>query len=222
VFLLDVDNTLLDNDRFGADLDARLRQQFGATGCDRYWRIYDERRAALGYADYLGSLQAFRDGLEGSNDLLQLGAWMLDYPFARRLYPHALEVIARLRTLGTVAILSDGDIVFQPRKIQRSGLWDAVEGHVLITLHKQLSVAYMQQRFPASHYVMVDDKPQVLATMKRLMAGSLTTIFVRQGHYAVESFAAFPESPPDLRIERIAELLDFDFNGRLGAPGNST
>ena len=131
VFLLDVDNTLLDNDRFGADLGARLEQAFGADQRDRYWAIFTALREALSYADYLGALQKFRFGLDDDPQLLQLSSFLLDYPFADRLYPRALEVIGYLNTLGLTVVLSDGDVVFQPRKVQRSGIWDAVGGRVL-------------------------------------------------------------------------------------------
>ena len=208
VFLLDVDNTLLDNDRFSADLRARLTQGFGAAQCERYWTIYDGLRAQLGYADYLGALQRFRDGLADDPDLLQMSAFLLDYPFEQRLYPRALAAIAHLRTLGLPVVLSDGDVVFQPRKIMRSGIWDAVDGRVMVCVHKQRSLEAMQRRYPASHYVMVDDKSQLLATMKQAMGDHLTTVFVEQGHYATESAGADITPPPDRTIERIGELCD--------------
>jgi FMN phosphatase YigB (HAD superfamily) len=208
VFLLDVDNTLLDNDRFAADLGARLEHAFGAAERDRYWAIYDALRDERGYADYLGALQEFRSGLDESPDLLQMSAFMLDYPFASRLYPRALDAIKHLRTLGLPVVLSDGDVVFQPRKVQRSGIWDAVDGRVLIFLHKERMLDAIQRRFPASHYVMVDDKPQLLAAMKRVLGEKLTTAFVRQGHYAVESKDKVIDPPPDITIEAIADLLD--------------
>ena len=205
VFLLDVDNTLLDNDRFAADLGDTLEQAFGATERDRYWAIYAQLRDELGYADYLGALQRFRVGLDNDPSLLQMSAYLLEYPFADRLYPHALETVAHLRTLGPTAILSDGDVVFQPRKIQHAGIWAAVRGEVLIYLHKQQMLVAMQQRYPAAHYVMVDDKPQILADMKQRLGHKLTTVFVRQGHYA----AAAPtdlQPAPDLTIACIGDL----------------
>lgn len=210
VFLLDVDNTLLDNDRFGDDLEARLQQTFGAAGRDRYRAIYSALRDELGYADYLGGLQQFRFGLEDCPELLQMSAFMLEYPFAERLYPRALETIAHLRTLGTVAVLSDGDIVFQPRKIQRSGIWDAVDGRVRIEVHKERTLDVTQRCFPASHYVMIEDKPQLLASMKRVLGERLTTVFVRQGHYAAESTHEAIDPPPDISIDRIADLLEIE------------
>ncbi len=204
VFLLDVDNTLIDNDRFAADLGARLEQWFGADARDRYWAIYAELRDSLGYADYLGTLQRFRAGLDNVPALLQMSAYLLEYPFADRLYPHTLETIAHLQTLGPTAILSDGDVVFQPRKIERAGLWNALRGEVLIYVHKQRMLAAMQQRYPATHYVMVDDKPQVLAEMKQSLGDRLTTVFVRQGHYAAASTDLKPE--PDISTACIGDL----------------
>lgn len=210
VFLLDVDNTLLDNNRFRADLDTRLLRDFGAAGRDRYWVCYESERGRLGYADYLAALQAFRAGLDDDPDLLWMSAFMLDYPFAERFYPGALDAIARLRTLGTPVVLSDGDIVFQPRKVQRSGIWDAVAGRVLIYLHKQHMLEAVQRRFPARHYVMVDDKPRLLAAMKTVMGERLTTVFVRQGHYASESAGHVIAPAPDVAIDRIDALAGFD------------
>ena len=208
VFLLDVDNTLLDNDRFAADLSAHLDNAFGAVERQRYWTLFAELRFELGYADYLAALQKFRSGLDNDPQLLLVSQFMLEYPFAERLYPHALEAIAYLRTLGLPVILSDGDTVFQPRKIQRSGLWDAVDGRVLVYVHKELMHTAMQQRYPATHYVMVDDKPQLLAAMKRVLGDKLTTVFVRQGHYAVASADFTIEPVPDMSIEHIGDLRE--------------
>ena len=212
VFLLDADNTLLDNDRFAADLRARLEQTFGAAECGRYWMLYADLRKQLGYADYLATLQTFRIGLDDDPDLLRMSAFLLDYPFAERLYPRALEAIAHLHAIGLPVVLSDGDVVFQPRKIQRSGIWDTVEGRVLIYLHKERMLPAMQQRFPASHYVMVDDKPQLLAAMKQALGDRLTTVFVRQGHYAAEATNTTIDPPPDRTIKRIGDLCDHDLD----------
>ncbi len=206
VFLLDVDNTLLDNDRFSADLESRLDLWFGEPERVRYWKIFSDLRAELGRADYLASLQAFRTGLDGRAELLGMSEFLLEYPFAERLYPSALQAVAHLRNVGLPVILSDGDIVFQPRKIQRSGLWEAVEGRVLIYLHKERMLDQVQLKYPADHYVMVDDKPHLLAAMKRIMGVKLTTVFVRQGHYAIAPGPA-PDPPPDRVVERIGELL---------------
>ena len=221
VFLLDVDNTLLDNDRFVADLGTRLEQAFGADQRDRYWAIFAALREELSYADYLAALEKFRAGLDDDPDLLQMSSFMLEYPFADRLYPRALEAIERLGTLGLPVVLSDGDVVFQPRKIQRSGIWNAVEGRVLIYVHKERALDAMRRRHPARHYVMVDDKALLLAAMKRVLGEMLTTVFVHQGHYAAQSAAQSVNTVidplPDLEIERIGDLLDHDLSDFLAA-----
>ncbi|TMH06158.1 MAG: HAD family hydrolase [Betaproteobacteria bacterium] len=201
VFLLDVDNTLLDNDRFVADLGARLEQAFGANGRDRYWAILAALREELSYVDYLGALEKFRVGLDDDPDLLQMSAFMLEYPF------------------GQPVVLSDGDVVFQPRKIQRSGIWNAVEGRVLIYVHKERALDAMERRYPARRYVMIDDKAQLLSAMKRTLGPELTTVFVHQGHYAAQYAAQSANTvidpPPDLEIERIGDLLDHDLSDFL-------
>jgi FMN phosphatase YigB (HAD superfamily) len=209
VFLLDVDNTLLDNDRFAADLGDRVQQAFGAAQRERYWRIFAELRASLGRADYLETLQVFRAGLDGDPQLLEMSNFLLEYPFADRLFPQALAAVAHLNKFGRTVVLSDGDIVYQPRKIHRSGIWDAVAGRVLIYVHKELMLDQMRQRYAAAHYVMVDDKPNLLAAMKRVLGGTLTTVFVRQGHYAQQPESAGVEPAPDRVIDKIADLLTF-------------
>lgn len=208
-FLLDVDNTLLDNDRFGSDLGAHLSEAFGARERDRYWKIYEQMRDAAGYADYLGALQRFRIDAKETDALLRAAQFMLEYPFAQRLYPNALETLAHLRTLGSVTIVSDGDIVFQPRKIRRAGLWQAVDGRVLIYLHKQKRLEAIERSCPARHYVMVEDKPQLLADMKRQLDDRLTTVFVRQGHYALDPAQQHVDPAPDRVIECIGELRNY-------------
>jgi FMN phosphatase YigB (HAD superfamily) len=208
IFLLDVDNTLLDNDRFAADLGQQVEKSFGAAQRTRYWDIFAQRRAALGLADYLGSLQEFRAGLDDEPQLLGMSQYLLDYPFASRLFPLALEAVAHLNTQGAAVVLSDGDIVFQPRKIQRSGIWDAVQGRVMIYLHKEQVLDHMQRRFPAKHYVMVDDKANLLAAMKSVLGAQLTSVFVRQGHYALAAESNSVVPAPDLVIERIGDLLN--------------
>jgi FMN phosphatase YigB (HAD superfamily) len=212
VFLLDVDDTLLDNDRFGEDLGARLEADFGAAQRRRYWEIFTRLREELGIADYLASLQELRVGLDEDPRLLRLSEYLLEYPFANLLYPQALAAIAHLASLGTPVVLSDGDIVYQPRKIQRAGIWTAVAGRVLIYVHKERSLAAMQRRYPAAHYVMVDDKPNLLAAMKRVLQGRLTTIFVRQGHYAHAADLSTITPTPDRSIATIAELLELTHN----------
>jgi FMN phosphatase YigB (HAD superfamily) len=206
VFLLDVDNTLLDNDAVIGDLRRHLVDAFGPECDRRYWQIFEELRKELGYADYLGALQRYR--IEHPRELyvLQISLFLLHYPFAGRLYPGALDAIRALRTRGRTAILSDGDVVFQPRKIERSGLWGAVDGEVLVYIHKEQMLDDVERRYPARRYVMVDDKLRILAAMKSVWGERLTTVFVRQGHYAheAEHLAGFP--PADVTVECIGDL----------------
>ncbi|MGH8287868.1 MAG: HAD family hydrolase [Steroidobacteraceae bacterium] len=209
VFLFDVDNTLLDNDAVQDDLSTHLERQFGRARRDRYWFIFETLRRELGYADYLGALQRYRLENLDEPQLLLMSSFLIDYPFANRLYPNALEALAHCRRFGPTVILSDGDVVFQPRKVRRSGLWDAVEGRVLIYLHKERMLDAVTQRFPALRYVMVDDKLRILAAMKREWGTALTTIFPRQGHYAhdAKEIAAYPAA--DVTLERIGDMLDW-------------
>ena len=215
VFLFDVDNTLLNNDRITFDLRRHLEREFGTESRERYFAIFEALRAELGYADYLGALQRYR--LESAPDPrhLMMSSYMVDYPFANRLYPGSLDAIEHVAKWGPAAILSDGDVVFQPRKVQRSGLWEAVEGRVLIYLHKEDMLADVEARYPAKHYVMIDDKLRILAAMKKIWRGKLTTVFPRQGHYALDpkNVAAYP--PADITIERIGDLVDHDFSAFL-------
>ena len=211
VFLLDVDNTLLDNDRITADLDNYLQREFGRENRDRYWAIFEALRTELGYADYLGALQCYRLGDLTDPRLLLMSLFLSDYPFAQRLYPGALSVITHLEKWGPSVILSDGDVVFQPRKVERSGLWQAVDGRVLIYIHKERMLDAVAQRYPARHYVMVDDKLRILADMKKIWGERLTTIFPRQGHYAFDpkNSASYPAA--DITIEHIGDLINHDF-----------
>jgi FMN phosphatase YigB (HAD superfamily) len=215
VFLLDVDNTLLDNDRIVADLGDHLAHEFGTESRDRYWTIFEALRVELGYADYLGALQRYRIGVANDLRLLTMSSFLVDYPFAERLYAGALDVIAHLGHWGPTVVLSDGDVVFQPRKVQRSGLWDAVEGRVLIYLHKEQMLDDVAQRYPARHYVMVDDKLRILAAMSEILHDRLTTVFPRQGHYALDprNLSAYPQA--HLTIEHIGDLLDCDLPALL-------
>jgi FMN phosphatase YigB (HAD superfamily) len=206
VFLVDVDNTLLDNDAVIADLRAHLLAACGGDCERRYWDIFEQRRAELGYADYLGALQQYRFERPREPHVLDIALYLLDYPFATRVYPGALDAVRRLRSRAPVVILSDGDVVFQPRKVQRSGLWDAVEGRVLIYVHKEQMLEDVAERYPARHYVMVDDKVRILTAMKAVWGARLTTVFVRQGHYAVDEaqVAAYPAA--DVTLAHIADL----------------
>jgi len=215
VWLFDVDNTLLDNDRFGADLSAHLEQAFGVQQRDRYWSLYAAVRDETGFADYLAALQRFRAGLEDDARLLRVGEFILEYPFADRLYPRALDVVGACGTRGLAAVVfSDGDIVFQPRKIVRSGLWEAFDGRVLVCVHKERSLDRLQRRYPASHYAIVDDKPRLLAAIKRALGPLVTTVFVRQGHYAAEATVSVIDPAPDVTIDRIGDVVDL-----LATPG---
>jgi FMN phosphatase YigB (HAD superfamily) len=216
VFLFDVDNTLLDNDRVQDDLRNHLESEFGAESRERYWALLEGLRTELGYMDYLGALQRYR--LEDQCDprLLSMSSFLVDYPFADRLYPGALEALAYVRPWGRTVILSDGDVVFQPRKVQRSGLWEAVEGRVLIYIHKEQMLADVERHYPARHYMMIDDKLRILTAMKAIWRLRLTTVFLRQGQYALDdkNIAAYP--PADLTIERIAALVDHPRAAFLG------
>ena len=214
-FLFDIDNTLLDNDHVTSDLRSHLVREFGDKDASRYWHIFETLRAELGYADYLGALQRYR--LTDMNDpsMLMMSSFLLEYPFANRLYPGSLDALAHVRQWGKTAILSDGDVVFQPRKAQRSGLWEAVEGRVLIYIHKEDMLSAVMAQYPARHYVMVDDKLRILAAMKSIMGDRLTTVFPRQGHYAHDpkNVAMYP--PADITIERIGDLVNYDLSAFL-------
>jgi len=210
VFLVDVDNTLLDNDRIVADLRAHLMQAFGAECADRYWARFEQLRAQLGYADYLGALQLYRQDVEhrgvAAHALLQMSGFLVDYPFRERVFPGALDALSHLGRLGPTVILSDGDVVFQPRKIHRSGLWRAVDGRVLIYVHKEAMLDEVRRAFPARHYAIVDDKPRILGAFKAAWGAGVTTVFPRQGHYALDAaeVAKWPE--PDVSVDHIGEL----------------
>ena len=214
VFLLDVDNTLLDNDRVTADLRGYLEGSFGVERAQRYWTIFEALRAEMGYADYLGALQRYRgqpdDGVTHHQQLLLMSSFLLEYPFTERLYAGALDVIRHLDQFGQTVILSDGDVVFQPRKVQRSGIWDAVEGRVLIYIHKEEMLDSVQRLYPAQHYVMVDDKVRLLDAMKTVMGDRLTTVFPRQGHYALDLESNARYMAPDVTIEHVGDLNQLD------------
>jgi FMN phosphatase YigB (HAD superfamily) len=216
VFLFDVDNTLLDNDAIQADLGDDLEAEFGRACRERYWAIFEALRAELGYADYLGALQRYRLENLDEPQLLTVSSFLIDYPFARRVYPGALAALARCARLGTTVILSDGDVVFQPRKVQRAGLWDAVEGRVLIYLHKEQMLAAVARRYPAAHYLVIDDKLRILDAVKRAWGARVTTIFPRQGHYAHDprELARYPAA--DLALAGIGELAHCDLGGVPG------
>ena len=209
VFLIDVDNTLLDNDRVQEDLKDHLECVYGRVARDRYWRILEDLFAELGYRDYLGALQRYRSEHPRDVELLAMSSFLIDYPFADRLFPAALKVLKRLVGFGPTVILSDGDVVFQPHKVERAGLADAVAGRVLIYIHKEEALDDVERRYPADRYVVVDDKRRILAAVKQFWGERATTVFARQGSYAHDpNISAFPVA--DRAIDHIADLLDDD------------
>lgn len=215
-FLFDVDNTLLDNDHVIADLQRHLEREVGAGCTQHYWRIFEQLRTELGYADYLGALQRYRGEYPHDPGILTVSRFLLEYPFVDRLFPRALEVIAHVKQWGSAALLTDGDVVFQPRKVDRSGLSEAVDGRVFIYLHKEKELADVAERCPAEHYVLVEDKLRLLAAIKKIWGRRVTTVFVRQGHYALDPkiLAAYPAA--DVNLERIGDLLQYDPAQLLG------
>lgn len=208
VFLFDVDNTLLDNDRVSKDLRNYLEKEVGKKRNDRYWEVFEQLRAELGYADYLGALQKYRVECPYDSHLLSVSTFLINYHFANRLFPNSLDVIDYCKTFGKVVILTDGDVVFQPRKIERSGLFEAVEGNILIYIHKEQELADVARRYPAKHYVLVDDKVRILAAVKKIWGEKVTTIFPRQGHYALDEKEVAKYPKPDITIERIGDILN--------------
>jgi FMN phosphatase YigB (HAD superfamily) len=209
VFLFDVDNTLLDNDRVSMDLRKFLEKEVGAKRSNRYWEIFEELRAELGYADYLGALQRYRVEQPYDTHLLAVSTFLINYPFANRLFPNSLDAIEHCRKFGKVVILSDGDVVFQPRKVERSGLFEAVEGNILIYIHKEHELTDVERRYPAERYVLIDDKLRILTAIKKIWGARVTTVFPRQGHYAFDEteIAKYPSA--DITIERIGDLINF-------------
>ena len=210
VFLFDVDNTLLDNDRIRADLREHLEQAYGATARDRYWAIFETLISQLGYSDYLGALELYRTEELHNPALLRMANWMVDYPFADRLYPHALDAVKHAQRWGPAVILSDGDAVFQPRKVERSGLWQAFQDLVLIYIHKEEELDDVERFYPAKHYVMIDDKLRILTKVKEIWGTRVTTIFPKQGHYANDPQIVASYPPADIQLDKIGDLLDFD------------
>ncbi len=212
VFLVDVDNTLLDNDHIQADIKAHLERDYGAACRDRYWTILEDLFTELGYRDYLGALQRYRVEHPQDMQLLSMSSFLVDYPFANRLYPGSLDVLAQLRKWGPTVLLTDGDVVFQPRKVERSGLSEAVNSHVLIYIHKELALDDVEARYPAQHYVLVDDKPRILAAVKDAWGDRVTTVFPRQGQYAHDAKALASFAVPDVTVDRIGDLLGCDLS----------
>jgi FMN phosphatase YigB (HAD superfamily) len=216
VFLVDVDNTLVDNDGIQQDLKHHLEQTYGVAARDRYWRILEDLMVELGYRDYIGALQRFRVEHPREIELLAMSSFLMDYPFAGRLYPGALAVLRRLRSVGRTVILSDGDVVFQPRKVEHAGLAKVVDGDVLIYIHKEEALDDVERRFPAERYVLIDDKLRILDAVKQVWGDRVTTVLPRQGQYAHDAKVLSALPPADVTIERIGALLEYDL-ARLGA-----
>jgi FMN phosphatase YigB (HAD superfamily) len=210
VFLFDVDNTLLDNDRVQADMGAHLAETYGEATRDRFWELFEKLRLELGYSDYLGALELYR--IEAMHDptVLRMANWLVDYPFHERLYPNAIAVVKHAQRAGVSVILSDGDAVFQPRKVERSGLWPVFGDNVLIYVHKELELADVENHFPARHYVMIDDKLRILDAIKRAWGDRVTTVFPRQGRYATDPAIVAEFPPADITVEHIGDLLEHD------------
>lgn len=215
VFLVDVDDTLLENDRIQSDLKRHIEREFGTACRDRYWAIQEELFTELGYRDYLGALQRFRIEHPYEPHMVTVASYLVDYPFANRLYPGSLDVLEKFRSWGQTVILSDGDVVFQPRKVERSGIFEAVEGRVLIYIHKEESLDDVVRRYPAEHYVLVDDKLRILAAVKKAWGDRVTTVFPRQGQFAHDPTVIASYPPADLTVERIGVLLDYDLPALL-------
>jgi haloacid dehalogenase-like hydrolase len=217
VFLFDVDNTLLDNDRVTADLKRHLEQTVGRERQENYWAIFERLRTELGYADYLGALQRYRIEHPRDPQVLTVSHFLVNYPFANRMFPNALDAVEHVKQWGKAVILSDGDVVFQPRKIERSGLFEAVEGQVLIYIHKEQELDDVERRYPGDHYVLIDDKLKILTAVKKVWGARVTTVFPRQGHYARDPHLLKSYPPADVNIDRIGDLLQYDLPRLVGA-----
>jgi FMN phosphatase YigB (HAD superfamily) len=218
VFLLDVDNTLFDNDALIRDLMDHLEGEYGVESRERYAQILESVRSRLGYVDYLGALQEYRLGDLDDPRLLNMSSFLVDYPFPDRLYPNVMQVLSHLERFGLTVILSDGDVVFQPRKVQRSGLWDAVDGRVLIYIHKEQMLDAVERHYPARRYVMIDDKIRILHALKQAWGDRVMTVLPRQGHYAHDAAVMSAYPPADLTVERIADLVHHDFSSQDRPP----
>ena len=215
VFLFDVDNTLIDNDRVQAHLKEHLEQTYGVATRDRYWEILEDLRNELGYVDYLGALERYRIEAMHRPEVLRMSSWLVDYPFADRLYPGALDAVKHVQQWGTTVILSDGDAVFQPRKVERSGLWRAFDNRILIYIHKEQELDDVERLYPAGHYVLIDDKLRILSAVKKIWGERVTTVFPKQGHYAFDSSILAEYPPADIELAKIGDLLNYDLSAFL-------
>ncbi len=206
VFLLDVDNTLLDNDALKAEIGSRIQMLVGVELARRFWVVYEQVRQQAEFVDYPATLDRFINQYGDASQPVQLRQIFESLPFASFLFPDVIETLRHLRSLGTVAILSDGDQVFQPLKIRKSGLEEAVGGNVLIYVHKERELQRVFAQYPADHYVMVDDKPRILSALEEECPSRFTTVFVLQGHYAREGEY---EPVPDIVVHHFADLAGF-------------
>ncbi len=218
VYLFDVDNTLVDNDRIQADMASHLERAIGPERNRHYWALFEELRTQLGYADYLGALQRYRIEFPRDFHILAVSDFLINYPFANRLYPNSLDAVERCRQFGDAVIVSDGDVVFQPLKVRRSGLYEAFDGNVLIYIHKELELDDIAARYPAAHYVFIDDKVRILSAVKQAWGARVTTVFPRQGHYALDKDEVAKYPTPDVTIERIGALIDYDLKTLASVP----
>jgi FMN phosphatase YigB (HAD superfamily) len=210
VYLFDVDNTLLDNDRVTQDLKKFLIKELGEDRERHYWQLFEALRSELGYADYLGALQRYRTQYPRDSHILAASIFLINYPFANRLFPNSLDVVDKASQKGLPVILSDGDAVFQPRKVERSGLMDAFDSNILIYVHKEQELDDVERRYPADHYVLIDDKPRILDAVKKIWGKRVTTVWPRQGHYAMNAEECSKYMKPDITIERIGDFLDLE------------
>ncbi len=212
VFLFDVDNTLIDNDRIIADMMHHLEQDIGPASAKKYWEYFEQIRGELGYADYLGALQRYRINHPRDFHIVSVSRFLINYHFANRLMPGSLDVLERFQQFGETAILSDGDMIFQPLKVERSGLDDAVDGKVMIYIHKEQELDDVTARYPADHYILIDDKIRILAAVKKIWGKRVTTVFPRQGHYAADANEVAKYPAADVTIDRIDQMLEYDLD----------
>jgi FMN phosphatase YigB (HAD superfamily) len=208
-FLVDVDDTLLDNDRIRDDIERHLEREYGPDARAAYWTIQERRFVELGYRDYLGAVQEWWESESRDPRVLAVSEYLLEYPFADRLYPRALDVLARLRGVGPTVVLTDGDAVFQPRKVSRAGVASAVDG-VLVYVHKEDELDDVERRYPAERYVLVDDKVRILAAAKRQWGDRVTTVLPMQGQFANDADLLAAHPSPDVTVSALGDLLDID------------
>ncbi len=218
VFLFDIDNTLVNNDHVQADLKQHLATTYGPEARDRYWEILERKRTELGYVDYLGALERYREEAMHRPEVLRMANWLIDYPFANRVYPGAVDAVRHVRQWGVPVVLSDGDAVFQPRKVERSGIWNEFEGRVLIYIHKEQELDDVERLYPAGHYVLIDDKLRILTAVKKAWGDRVTTIFPKQGHYALDSATIAEYPPADVEIDAIGDLVKYDLKRLVKSP----